>query len=127
VSGSLSGGRHLGRIARKVLADDVQAELAQDRAGGLAVEEEFERGPDELAGDHAPHPRLAAKPAGTLTSWLVPAGVWTRKLPPACWVTVICVMEICSALNPDATVAHWTRWGIIRNLRRNPATATIEH
>jgi hypothetical protein len=40
------------------------------------------------------HPRLAAKPAGTLTSWLVPAGVWTRKVPPACWVTVICVMPL---------------------------------
>jgi hypothetical protein len=43
-------GADLGRVAGKVLADDVQAELAQDRGGGLAFEEEFERGPDELVG-----------------------------------------------------------------------------
>jgi len=29
-------GADLGRVAGKVLADDVQAELAQDRGGGLA-------------------------------------------------------------------------------------------
>src|SRR5262249_59615491 len=45
-------GADLGRVAGKVLADDVQAELGQDRGGGLAFEEEFERGPDEfLRGD----------------------------------------------------------------------------
>jgi hypothetical protein len=51
-------GADLGRVAGKVPADHVQAELAQDRGGGLAFEEEFERGP-----------------VGTLTLWLVPAGV----------------------------------------------------
>src|SRR5215813_14757214 len=45
-------GADRGRVAGEVLADDVQAELAQDRGGGLAFEEEFERGPDEfLRGD----------------------------------------------------------------------------
>jgi hypothetical protein len=43
-------GADLGRLAAKVPADDVQAELTQDRAGGFAFEEEFERGPDEFSG-----------------------------------------------------------------------------
>jgi len=40
----------------------------------------------------SPHPRMAGNPAGTLTSWLVPAGVCTRKLPSAWRVTMICAM-----------------------------------
>jgi hypothetical protein len=36
-------GADLGRVAGEVPADDVQAELAQDRGGGLAFEEEVAR------------------------------------------------------------------------------------
>src|SRR5215471_1677428 len=43
-------GTDLSGVAGKVLADDVQAERAQDRGGGLTFEEELERGPDELLG-----------------------------------------------------------------------------
>ena len=38
-------GADLGRVAGKVLADDVQAELAQDRGGGFAFEEAFRTRP----------------------------------------------------------------------------------
>jgi hypothetical protein len=86
-------GADLGRIAGKVLADDVQAELAQDRGGRLAFEQELERGLDEfLEGGDVTAAEAGRKSAGPLTWWLVPAGVWTRKVPPACWVTVICTM-----------------------------------
>src|SRR5260370_38912123 len=44
------GGADLGWVAGEVLADDVQAELAQDRGGRLAFEKELERGPDEFPG-----------------------------------------------------------------------------
>ena len=54
-------GVDLGRVAGKVLADDVQAELAQDRGGGLAFEEEFERGPDELVGGDVTAPEAGGK------------------------------------------------------------------
>ena len=36
-------GADLGRVVGKVLADDVQAERPQDRAGGFALEKELER------------------------------------------------------------------------------------
>jgi hypothetical protein len=29
-------------------------------------------------------PEAGRNPVGTLTWWLVPAGVWTRKVSPAC-------------------------------------------
>jgi hypothetical protein len=51
----------LGRVAGKVLADDVQAELAQDRGGGLAFEEEFERGSDQLLGGDVTAPEADGK------------------------------------------------------------------
>ena len=73
----------VGWVAGEVLADDVQAECAQDRRGGFVFQKELERGPDKFfRGDlTASETGLAANPAGTLTSWLVPAGVWTCKVP----------------------------------------------
>jgi hypothetical protein len=61
---AVHAGADLGRVAGKVLADDVQAELAQDRGGGLAFEEEFERGSDELVGGG-----VTAPEAGGETGW----------------------------------------------------------
>jgi hypothetical protein len=53
-----SGGRR-SRLGRwKVLADDVQAELAQDRGGGLVFEEKLERGPDKLVRGDVPAPEV---------------------------------------------------------------------
>src|SRR5262245_29453986 len=54
-------GADRGRVAGEVVADDVQAELAQDRGGGLAFEEEVERGPDELAGGDVTAPEAGRK------------------------------------------------------------------
>jgi len=65
VAAAQAGG-DLGRVAGKVLADDVQAELGQDRGGGLAFEEECERGPDELPGGNVTAPEAGAK-----TGWHV--------------------------------------------------------
>jgi hypothetical protein len=53
-------GADLGRVAGEVLADDLQAELAQDRGGGLALEKELERRPDEFPGSDV----TAAKAGG---------------------------------------------------------------
>src|SRR5260370_29406097 len=67
-------GADLGWVAGEVLADYVQAELAQDRGGRLAFEKELERGPDEFPpGDvtaaqsggktgRPPPPRARARP-----------------------------------------------------------------
>src|SRR5664279_6581925 len=41
-------GADLGWVFGEILADDVQAELTQDRGGGLAFKEELERCPDKL-------------------------------------------------------------------------------
>src|SRR5260370_5655219 len=47
-------GADLGWVAGEILADDVQAELAQDRGGGLAFQKELERRRDQfLGGDMA--------------------------------------------------------------------------
>src|SRR5260370_36696960 len=43
-------GADLGWVAGEVLAGEVQAELAQDRGGRLALEKELERGPEAVAG-----------------------------------------------------------------------------
>jgi hypothetical protein len=57
-------GGDLGRVAGKVSADDVQAELAQDRGGGLAFEEEFERCPDDFFGGDVTAPEAGGKSGG---------------------------------------------------------------
>ena len=54
-------GADLGRVAGKVLADDVQAELAQDRGGGFSFEKELERCPDELARGDVTAPEAGGK------------------------------------------------------------------
>jgi hypothetical protein len=54
-------GADLGRVAGKVPADDVEAELAQDRGGGVAFEEEFERGSDEFLGGNVAAPEAGRK------------------------------------------------------------------
>jgi len=86
-------GADLGWVAGEVLADDVQTELVQDRGGGLAFEKKLERRPDQfLGGDVAAAEGWQDIQRGTLTWWLVPAGVWTRKVPSAWRVTVTCAM-----------------------------------
>jgi len=85
----VQAGADLRRVAGEVLADDVQAELAQDRGGGLAFEKELERCPDEFAGGDVTAAEAGGK-SGTLTSWLVPAGAWTWKVPSAWRLTLIC-------------------------------------
>jgi len=65
-------GADLGRVAGEVLADDVRAELVQDRGGGLAFEKEFERRPDQFPGSDNQRPapaqvaRLASLGSGTV-------------------------------------------------------------
>jgi hypothetical protein len=56
-------GADLGRVVGEVLADDVQAERPQDRAGGFALEKELERSPDKLLGGY-----LAASDLSLVTS-----------------------------------------------------------
>jgi hypothetical protein len=57
-------GADLGRVAGEVLADDIQAELAQDRGGGLAFEKELERRPDQLLGGDVTAAEVRGKPGG---------------------------------------------------------------
>jgi hypothetical protein len=83
-SGSvLPTGADLGWVAGEVLVDDIQAELAQDRGGRFAFEKELGRRPNKFLGGDVTASEAGRNPAGTPTSWLVPAGVWTWKVPSA--------------------------------------------
>ncbi len=85
--------RHLRAVLGEVVADHVQAEPAQDRRGGLALEQELERLLDQLAVSvPGAIPEPSGRSGGTVTVWEVvtaPSRTSTSKVPSSVGVARI--------------------------------------
>jgi hypothetical protein len=111
-------GADLGWVAGGVLADDVQAELAQDRGGGLAFEKELERRPDEFLGGD-----VAAAEVGGISgghAHLVASARWCLDVEGAIGLTGDGDLRHAVTLAPaeQARLAPVTRHGVRSGLPR---------
>lgn len=89
-----------------MLADDVKAELAQDRGGGIAFEEELKRRPDEFPGGRCDRSRgrLGTRRARAPGGWCPQLS--GRGTVPSAWrVTVIGGMPYGSLAAEQARLA----------------------